>query len=210
MTDLVVISDTHGMHQSLVLPEGDVLIHCGDFSKYGSREEAERFAEWFEAQEHPCKILVPGNHDWSFFNHEDETRSYFEDTHILIDQGVELCGMWFWGFPWTMWCGDCAYLLQPGFNEQLKTNLIPEEIDVLISHGPPREVLDLVHNHEYPEHCGSEWLRKRVVEIQPDVHVFGHIHEGYGQEQVGKTLFVNAAVLDERYQLTNQPQVISL
>ena len=86
--------------------------------------------------------------------------------------------------------------------------MIPPETDVLITHGPPYGILDEVLRDPRPVGCRN--LLHRIEEIKPRVHVFGHIHEGYGQVRQNDTLFINASVLDVRYQPVNAPVVVEI
>ena len=80
----VVISDTHSAETrypgKLSLPEGDVLLHTGDFTQTGRLEQIAAFCEWFGAQPHPRKILIAGNHDLSL-----DSESY-DKTSVIIDR----------------------------------------------------------------------------------------------------------------------------
>merc|ERR1712216_105377 len=60
---VVCISDTHGRHRDLVLPKGDVLIHAGDFTKFGKLEDVEDFNSWLGGLTFEHKIVVNGNHE---------------------------------------------------------------------------------------------------------------------------------------------------
>lgn len=82
---------------------------------------------------------------------------------------------------------------------------IPSEIDLLITHGPPLDILD---TDREGIHAGCPELRKRVLEIKPKTHIFGHIHNGYGHVKIGETDFYNVSLLDEAYSLENKPQLI--
>ena len=60
---IVLISDTHNKHEKLEMPEGDVLIHAGDFTNNGTEQEIREFDMWLASLNFQHKILVPGNHD---------------------------------------------------------------------------------------------------------------------------------------------------
>ena len=63
VTTLVCISDTHTLTAGLVVPDGDVLIHAGDWCGRGSKEEAVGFADWLLTLPHRHKAVIAGNHD---------------------------------------------------------------------------------------------------------------------------------------------------
>lgn len=84
--------------------------------------------------------------------------------------------------------------------------MIPEDTDILITHGPPMGILDRVERDN--QNVGCELLLEKIQEIKPKINVFGHIHEGYGYISNGNTHFINASVLDGRYVLNNKPITI--
>jgi Icc-related predicted phosphoesterase len=89
--------------------------------------------------------------------------------------------------------------------------MIPNDTDVLITHGPPNEIRDFVNNWRQPvRNVGCELLRFRVEQIKPLLHVFGHIHEAYGVEYKNNTFYVNASTCTEGYRPTNKPIIIDL
>ena len=85
MTRIVVISDTHGKHSPLILPDGDILVHCGDFCGRGQYQDALRFIGWFQSQPHKHKIFIAGNHDLVF-----EQGSHYE----LLQLGGVYAQLW--------------------------------------------------------------------------------------------------------------------
>lgn len=190
---IVAVSDTHSRHRKLVLPEADIFIHAGDFTNRGRPEEIEDFNDWLGTLPYRYKLVVPGNHDLSIPKMtRRERESMLSNATLLIDDWVTLEGVKFYGTPWVSLYGNWAYMLREA-DLKAKYDLIPEDTDVLISHGPPQTVLDLTFRGVC---AGSEMLRQRVEAIAPKVHVFGHIHEGYGCTSNGKTSFVNAAICD--------------
>ncbi len=85
---------------------------------------------------------------------------------------------------------------------------IPDGLDILVTHGPPFGILDHGGNSERREGCPQ--LLEAVFPALPRVHVFGHIHAGYGILRTSDTLFVNASLAGEDGSLNNQPIVIEL
>ena len=209
---IVCISDTHMTHRSLTLPEGDVLIHAGDATGRGTVEEVSSFLRWFNAQPHARKILIAGNHDWLFQRHPgiaDQLLAENPDVTYLQDSGVEIDGVKFWGSPWQPWFMDWAFNL-PRKGAQLGRTWerIPMDTDVLITHGPPYGALDLVEGRE--EHLGCEELQIRLAAVRPRLHVFGHIHSGFGIARLGDTTYVNACTCTEAYKALHPPVVVDL
>lgn len=209
---LVVLADTHGEHESVIVPEGDAFIHAGDFTRKGGPMEIERFLVWFDALPHKHKIVVPGNHELSMcdktterimaMDHDDETvqtalsnvertkaliGSYSNNIHFLLDRGIVIDDISFYGTPYCN--GDVKIMSNWAFYEPdtaKRAATIPTGVDILITHVPPFGVLD--------NGLGCPDLLERVNVIEPYLHVFGHVHENGGQKFFTlKTHFINAA-----------------
>ena len=206
---IVCISDTHGRHNEVKLPDGDILIHAGDVSSRGSRTEIVDFLNWFKNQMHTYKIFIAGNHDWYFEKeNQKEIQSIIPDNIIYLnDSGCEIMGMKVWGSPIQPFFFSWAFNRERGKNIKKHWDLIPNDTDILITHGPPYKILDKTIRGE---HVGCEEQMKKVDEANPLLHVFGHIHEAYGFFKEGKTTYVNASLLNHRYYLINDPIVIDL
>lgn len=209
MMKIVAISDTHTFEDQIVVPEGDVLIHAGDATIEGSIAEVARFAEWFQSQPHEHKIFVAGNHDWLFQTQRALARSMIEDfAYYLEDSLVEIEGVTFYGSPWQPEFCNWAFNVRRGQDIARKWNMIPEGVDVLITHGPPYGIRDWAI--EGGEHLGCEELLKRVERIKPRFHVFGHIHGGAGGTTRNGTLFYNVSICDESYAPVNAAATLEL
>ncbi|QNM86710.1 metallophosphatase domain-containing protein [Polaribacter pectinis] len=204
---IVLISDTHGNH-NFIIPEGDILIHAGDVSLRGTKKEIDSFIDWFQKQPHKHKIFIAGNHDF-YFEEALKNNIKINDTNLnyLNDSGCEIEGIKFWGSPIQPTFFNWAFNRERGEEIKKYWDLIPNDTDVLITHGPPHKILDLTKNGEY---VGCEELKKKVLEIKPKLHVFGHIHEAYGKTVRNKTTFVNASLLDDKYRNVNAPIVIDI
>ncbi len=204
---LVLLSDTHRMHDRIVIPDGDIVIHAGDFCGHGTHTQARAFAKFFQALPHRHKVVVAGNHDRCLELEPELGREIFTNCHYLFDSGIEIEGLRFWGSPWQPWFLDWAFNLPRGAALRAKWDLIPKGTDVLITHGPPRGILDRTFAGE---NVGCDDLREVVDEIRPRLHVFGHIHEGYGSIDLNGTKFVNASICTLGYAPTNPVIVIDL
>jgi Icc-related predicted phosphoesterase len=206
---IVAISDTYGQHRKLNLPEGDVLIHAGDISNKGDDLEIFDFINWFENQNFKSKIFIAGNHDFYF---ERNTPKEIEkllpkDIYYLNDSGVEIGGIKFWGSPITPWFYNWAFNRHRGIDIAKHWELIPQDIDVLITNGPMFKRLD--ENIE-GKHVGCKDLFIKSQALNLKAHIFGHIHESYGIVERQNIKFLNASVLNEKYQLVNNPLVLDV
>ena len=204
---IILISDTHGNH-NFIVPKGDVLIHAGDVSLRGTKSEVDEFIKWFQSQPHKHKIFIAGNHDFYFEEAlKNKLKLDYPNLIYLNDSGCEIDGINFWGSPVQPTFFDWAFNRKRGEEIKKHWDLIPENTDVLITHGPPHKILDLTNDGHY---AGCEELKKRVLAIKPKLHVFGHIHENYGQITQNETIFINAALVDEEYRCVKNPFEIDL
>jgi Icc-related predicted phosphoesterase len=217
MPRLVIISDTHNRRTAVKVPDGDVLVHCGDATVDGRIDEFAKFAKWFLAFPHEIKLFCPGNHDIVAETHRALTQSLLAGAEILIDRAFRHAGLLFYGSPWVpvpavgTFCADEATLFR-------KFDLIPQaNLDVLITHAPPHGCLD-GHSVTLIGHpgasgsvrLGSESLSDRVIKVKPRIHCFGHVHSGYGSLDNGTTQFFNAAICDDKYQPVNAAHVVDI
>ena len=200
----LAISDTHGKHRLVKnLPSADVIIHAGDVSRGGAEHSVQDFLSWFSKLDYAHKIFIAGNHDRFF---EEEPSGYInkiipENVVYLNDSGISIDGINIWGSPITPWFFNWAFNRERGKEIDKHWKRIPVNTDVLITHGPPYGILDTVPYG----HVGCEELLKRVKKIKPKVHIFGHIHEAYGNAENRDTRFINVSVLDDQYALRNAP-----
>jgi Icc-related predicted phosphoesterase len=202
---IVLISDTHGLHDAIDVPEGDLLVHAGDLTKAGEQDEVAAFARWFADLPHPHKVVIAGNHDFLFERKGEDARCLIQDAIYLQDQAVEIGGVRIWGSPWQPWFYNWAFNLARGAEIREKWDLIPEDTDLLITHGPPLGHGDVT---QHGDATGCADLLDVVRRIGPRLHVFGHIHEGYGVTGENGTTFVNATTCDVRYRPVNPPVVL--
>lgn len=204
---IVCISDTHGEHELVDLPAGDVLVHAGDITAHGSQEDFIKFIEWFSSQPHKHKIFIGGNHD-TYLEKQPEKVLAQAKTHGVIylnDSGVNIDGVQFWGSPITPRFFDWSFMRDEADIGQ-HWALIPDNTQVLITHGPVWGVLDEVERSaNHTEHTGCKLLELRVRAIQPAYHVFGHIHEGYGSLENDKTQYLNVSTMNKSYRIQNDP-----
>jgi len=216
---VAVISDTHNRAEKLVMPKADILIHCGDYSSRGCEYELEEFKNWIDSVSHLYKhiILVPGNHDRIFEFDEQRSRMTLSNVIVLIDQSIEILGLKVYGTPYQPFFNNLAFNLK-GKSLHDKYRKIPNKLDILITHSPPKGVLDSVRNFfdkkskSYLDHVsyGSEFLYKQVIKKEPRFHFFGHIHDSFGVFNSGTTTFANASSCSEKYEITNPVLVFEI
>lgn len=217
---IVTISDTHNKHKKIEIPDGDIIIHAGDVSGRGHLKEVGAFLNWYGDLPHKYKVLVAGNHDFGF---ENKNRFILErmcqerGIFYLNDRGIYIEGINIWGSPvqpeFCNWAFNRSRTVEDANTENAKNkghtyiglhwDLISSKADIVVTHGPAHGILDQVKMLGSPnrgDHVGCKALRKKLEEIKPKLHISGHIHEGRGVQINGETTYVNASVLDERYQ----------
>ncbi len=204
---IVAFSDTHMRHRDLSLPDGDVLIFAGDMCGGGRLNEIEDFNDYLSGLPHLHKIVIAGNHDWPFERQPQAARQLLSAAIYLQDSAVEIDGLKIHGSPWQPAFNDWAFNLPRGEALRQKWALIPDDCDILVTHGPPLQMLDRVRNGT---EVGCEMLKETVERIRPKLHIFGHIHEDHGICRKDGIIYANASILDHYYQLCNSPLVIDL
>lgn len=211
------ISDLHGHFPKL--EGGDLLIIAGDLTGNSYLYEIDRFHDWALTQDYKKVIVIPGNHDTFLMANP----FFFPDTddgfHYLCDSGAEFEGLKIWGSPWTkrfpgMNPQAMAFTVETEEELAKKWELIPNDVDILITHCPLFTCLDSYYNAKDRRfhNAGSPSLNKVLDRIKPRLHVFGHIHESGGREDVylPKTIIVNASHVNEHYEPVNKPIRIEL
>lgn len=204
---LVCISDTHSMHRQVSVPDGDVLIHAGDCLGVGTLEELEDLDNWFSEQPHRHKILIAGNHDWCLQDEPADAEALIRNAIYLRDRSINIEGVKFWGSPWTPIFFDWAFNLERGTAIAERWAQIPSDTDVLITHGPPAGILDQV-NESLAVGCGD--LARELERLTLKLHIFGHIHESYGQQTLNDCRYINASTCTGQYKPLNPPIVVDI
>jgi len=208
---VICISDTHARFLEIVIPKCDVLIISGDISIKGNIWELESFSRWLKTQSKNFDkaILIAGNHDWCFQNTRQlcldilkrdlgTKIEYLEDSEVIID-GIKI-----YGSPWQPEFHNWAFNMERGEKIKRIWDNIPDDVNILITHGPPHGIGDLVRERI---HAGCLELLKRIQQLKNlKLHVFGHIHSGNGNyisDDIVGVIFCNAAICDESYLATN-------
>ena len=222
---IVIISDTHGKEFDLKLPQGDILIHAGDMTNNGTIEDVVYFANWLQRQSFKHKIVIAGNHDWCFETIPEKAAKWLKATapenynlpivnntdniHYLQDNGIQLTLnnvlLKIWGSPWSRKWGRWAFQYKYANDVIQKWSQIPDNTDILITHGPAYGILDMItHN----QNVGCPNLKVQLELIKPKLHISGHIHEAYGETVKNGVQHINASIRSGTYGPNNNPVVI--
>lgn len=218
---IVCISDTHTLHNQISqqLPDGDILIHAGDFTGNGSIPDFKNFSLWLSSIEFKYKaiIVIAGNHDWLAERQPSLAKSIILENknkvYYLNHQPLILNGLKIFGSPYTPKFYNWAFNVPRGPKLAALWKDIPNDTQILITHGPPMFKLDEVKRSKFNiENVGCQDLAERIKDLTDlKLHIFGHIHEGYGNIQEPSGLhYINASCLDERYKVANKPVCIDL
>jgi len=209
------ISDCHGFYPKL--EGGDLLIVAGDLTARHTVRELDEFNEWLLQQRYEKKVVIAGNHDtliedrgiFDISNPIDRTLFLDPSADYLCDSGTEFEGIKIWGTPWSLWFKGvnphCAAFMGYEGDLQKKYDLIPNDIDILISHTPPYGILD---QNKDGYLCGSMYLRNTLDRVKPKFLICGHIHERGGQQircNGSGAWCINASIVNEKYQHVNKP-----
>ncbi len=200
------ISDLHGFLPQL--DGGDLLIIAGDITASDQLYQYEEFFQWLQFQKYKTIIYIAGNHDGIIgkkmidFHTLNDIR-YLEDSYTYVNDFK------IWGSPWTPTFLDWHFMKERGEPIKEKWDLIPDDIDILITHGPPYGILDKVKissRGDKFKKAGCMDLMNTIPRLKNlKLHVFGHIHESYGILEIGNTKFVNACIMNENYEPINKP-----
>jgi Icc-related predicted phosphoesterase len=208
--NVTFISDTHNKHNLIptdYLQGGDIIIHCGDVSSRGTENEINAFLNWYSKLPYTHKILIAGNHDFFFEAASnqiiDAKMAKYPEITYLNDSGIEIDGIKIWGSPVQPYFHNWAFnRIGDAINEHW--NKIPLDTNIIITHGPIFGYLDMTLDGI---RTGCEFLRAKLPEFTDlKIHACGHIHEGYGRHEfTDGQLFLNASVLNIRYEMQNRP-----
>lgn len=213
---ICAISDTHNRHELLnnSIKNGGpfhLLIHCGDATNRGTNQEIKKFNDWILSLKEKrfireC-IFVPGNHDIGFDVRPDECIKICNSIdYILINSAVEVKGLKIYGTPNVPTFGDWAFMKDERALENIYSS-IPQDLDILISHGPPHGILD--RNAEY-KNCGSISLLEAINSKKPKNVLCGHIHEDRGLKQLEHFNVYNISCISPDYKYMRDPVDIEL
>lgn len=215
---IVAISDVHGKWNKITIPECDILISAGDYSFRGERHMVKDYHKWLNKQEAGYIVSVQGNHElWvekNFAEAKELAEKECPGVHFIGDHGtVNIEGIKIHGSAYTPWFHNWAWNVERGIKLAEEWNKIPDDTNVLVTHGPPFGILDIVPYADGTpkERVGCHELMQRVVQLeQLKLHIFGHIHHSSGEQYFHNKKFVNASICDEQYMPTNPVRIIYL
>ena len=204
---VVVLSDTHGNFYNIDMPEGDILIVAGDWSAQGGMYACITFNKWLNVQPFKHKLYIPGNHELGF--EQNPSLENLITAGININKKlITIEGINFFGYSYTLPFNNWAFAKNENLQEYYFKTIAPEKVDILVTHGPPYGILDGGYEEN---NLGSKALLEYVKEIEPKLHVFGHIHEGYGINKTAmpNTTFANVSLVDT-LAIINKPMVFKI
>ncbi len=211
---IVAISDTHNQLSQVKVPEGDLLIHCGDFTCTGSIRETTKFVNRFKKYPHKHKIVIPGNHDVCLqaghpkFKYDGIKLFQEAGGGVIFHTNEELFNLESLAFavsPWVTpingkWAYEAEDSAREAAYEMLRANF--KNPDIIITHSPPAGIMDAG--------IGCEFLSRYVKSTKPKYHIFGHAHGQYGVLDKDGTTYINCALLDDNYRLRGKPAVFDV
>lgn len=218
---IVAISDLHG-NTPKKLPKADLLVIAGDIIPSLGHDIIQQeiwvndiFIPYIENKAENV-VFCPGNHDHFFEdlmknNLEDEFRASLPaNVHYLRDNAVTIEGIKIWGSPWSKeFCGWPFMKQEIGLDEVY--SLIPDDVNIILSHGPAKGYCDMMEQYNETEHLGSASLTNHIKRIQPMYVFSGHIHSGSHDPIIivekleHPTHIVNVSLLDEEYKMKYKP-----
>jgi len=204
------ISDTHTYHSLLKIPENiDLVIFSGDCSNprspFLNEKEVKDFIYWFSNLDIKYKIFIAGNHETSIeyglikkIEFTSKNIIYLENTYIDIE------GLKIWGSPYTPDFNNWSFMRKRNSLNKL-WQTIPEDTDILITHGPPKGILGLSEDRSHNLYlCGCSALKKRILKLNLKLHCFGHVHNtkniinaGTSKLSILDTIFSNGSVVTD-------------
>ena len=229
---ILCISDTHEKHHKIPkhqLPKCDIVICAGDFTQFGSSEGTQSFCEWFSSLDAEYRVVIAGNHEITFDDYKNkpmmksnierllrktklplekskQIMNEFKDKIIYLEnESVELYGIKIFGSPMTHYWKEWAFFYPDEKGDEIWSS-IPADTDILVTHTCPLSDIDLMEGR----HVGCPSLAKAVLRIQPSLHIYGHLHEGYGTAKIGNTKIANVSILDKKRNPVHKPMLFDI
>ena len=197
------ISDTHGLHRQLNIPDGDILIHAGDFTHYGKRRDADDFNAWLGTLPHKHKIVINGNHEFRANWQADRANKSVEADPTVLSNATHLVQRGVSVMDGKLKVFGCQFQSASRSDGSCLAE-VPAKTDIVVTHFPPKGFVDGGVGCVYT-------MREILCRIKPKVVVCGHIHTAHGIEEAHGILFVNAAICNnEKTAVDYQPIVFTI
>lgn len=231
MSNIYAISDLHGQLPSVpsdatsLIVVGDI---CPDYitekvnlvtydviRNDGAASQAKwldvRFREWARHAGVPIYATF-GNHD--FVGEHPYLWPEIENVEFVIDDSRDVEGFKTWFHPWTPRLSGWALKAETPEAEVI-LSVVPDDIDILATHGPPLGAGDAVpitsrfNGGPYPIRTGEEALNRAIPRIDPQVVLCGHIHEDKGEHVLpgSEHVVLNASSMNDDYVQYERPFV---
>lgn len=199
MTRIALLSDTHNTHWAIDFPKVDLLIHCGDFTNLGTKEEFRDFDDWiaYLKQQKLIKeaFVVYGNHELLAKKNRTEADQILKSVDYKVEHGcASPFGIKIWGCSYIPDCPGWAFNMEE-YQLYYIYNQIPVNFDIVVCHTPPQGILDKFLGFQK----GSRSLAEVLPTKQPKIFACGHIHSGRGLKHKNKTLHINCSSVDSFY-----------
>lgn len=206
------VSDTH-LKQFNPEP-ADILIHSGDALNYGNVEELVKFRIQLEAVKKDFSriLFVAGNHDRIFEDSpalaEEILKESIDNIDILDSKAVSIKGgLKVYGESAQPYFCNWSFNIKNPHSLYSIYSQIPDDVDILITHCPPKGILDSV----YGESVGSIELKAHLHRLKKlKLHCYGHIHFSAGIEIIDGVTYSNGAICNEEYESTNKGNTFEL
>lgn len=217
---LAFISDTHLYLGRINIPKCDILVHAGDLTQCGNLSEiaivGNQFKDIIESGDAEKIVFIGGNHDEMLEKNPYMARDLMKGRNIyyLENQSLELDGIKFYGSPYTPEFFNWSFMYKRGAEAKKIWNKIPEDTDILVTHGMPYGIFDEIiprklKYDEFDPHVGCKDLRNRIKVVKPRIYCGGHLHLRGGQVMTEDgTMFINAAICDDSYIPNRRPIVV--
>lgn len=191
--NITLMSDTHALHGEIDVPDGDIFIFAGDMTHCRTARDVEDFNRFLGRLDHEHKIVIGGNHDHRLARDPEKARAMLSEGIYLQDEEMVVEGVKIYGAPWQpIFNGRAcdAFALQRGEPLRKKWDLIPDDVDILVTHTPPAGILDL----DGPVCHGCLDLTETLQRVKPRYHVFGHVHSNHGMVKSNGTCYINCNI----------------
>lgn len=213
---ILAMSDLHGYLPNVGENKYDLMIIAGDVVPLELQTNTylsycwltQEFQVWCDNIDVEKVVLVPGNHDFVF----EQIKNWYkigDKINVLINRKIVFQGKTIFGCPYTTM--DTWAFKREKYRTYKK--MIPTDVDILVTHQPPLyNGLGMVEydNGDIKE-CGSPKLMERIIDINPELVICGHIHTGnHSDVRLGNIRLYNVSLLDEQYRVRYEPKLIYL